>query len=168
MIIKRWGQHIWILMCLVRRFFLYLLTNATVLLSTFFANTPDYDPSHRHSHHEQNTFITFSVCLCIGFYMYVRIVCNILLLSIWYWAKNNEIPFTSNKNYSHIVGLHSNLCVGWDEDRNMKRSHTWHQFQRKWTFNSKFIVSPIPAPCSVSFSLSRSRSPSLCCVVNEC
>lgn len=100
------------------------------------------------------TLLLHSVSVDVSDFMCMYVLCaRSSRFSIRHWAKNNGIPFTPNKNYSHIVAMHSNLCVEWDGDRNMKRSHTWHQFQRKWTFNSKFIVS-IPASCYVTLSLS--------------
>lgn len=82
MIMKRWGQHIWILVCLVPLFFflfICLLMQRRIIIIDLFPPTPDYDPSHRQFYHEQNAFITFNVCLCIGFY----IVCEEEIFSLF-------------------------------------------------------------------------------------
>lgn len=140
MIMKRWGQHILILVCLSCSSFFYLLSNATVLLSTFFA-TSYYDPSHRHSTTKrQNAFITIDVCLCIGFY----IVC---------------IPYRARtmKSHSHQIKIipTSLLCIQIYAPNEM-RIETWDGFtldidikenkrSRRQIYCLYFSVSPFSA-----------------------
>lgn len=86
--------------CLVPRFF-YLLSNASVLLSTFLPS--DYDPWYRHIRIRQNAFIACVVCLCIEIY----IVFSHFLHAYIYKntvSKYNMISHLHQiKNHSHIV-----------------------------------------------------------------
>lgn len=129
-----------------------------------FSPPSDYDPSHRHIHHGQNAFITFDVCLCIGFCivcvrsltLFLSLFPSLVLSALSSLNQNNEITFTPNKKHSHIVAMHSNLCVEFDEDRNMRRFHTWHRFQRKWAFNDRYIVTlstPLSAPIALKINI---------------
>lgn len=120
---KRWGQHNLILLVLVCVFCLFLFFICLLMQVYYY-----YRPFHhrimiRYTHlHGQTAFITFVVCLCIGF-----LYCC-LMLARFVLFEHKGFPFTPNKTHSHIVATHSNLCVG-NGDRSMSRFHTWHQFK---------------------------------------